>query len=235
MPSCCPCTSKRAGEHAHVHWACLHGVYGHACLQYLLGRCCTLRCPQKFALGQYDILFATNVLHATRSMPDTLQNCKALLRKGGLLLANELTAKTDFLTLTFGLTDGWWLHSDIGIRIGGSPLISRRASAALALPASFTCTVWYLAVCLTIHMVLGRLSSDMYAKFCCRTLSVHSRKVDVVGVHIKLAVVDATTGRAGAACWRARASTAWQLLAQAARRRPCWHASPWWQASAMEQ
>jgi len=50
---------------------------------------------------------------------------QVLLRKGGLLIANELTAKTDFLTLTFGLTDGWWLFDDAKRRIPGAPLLSR--------------------------------------------------------------------------------------------------------------
>ena len=81
---------------------------------------------QGYSIGAYDIVLATNVLHATGDMPNTLQNCKALLRAGGLLAANELTTKTEFLTLTFGLTDGWWLHTDTGIRIPGSPLISRQ-------------------------------------------------------------------------------------------------------------
>ncbi len=80
---------------------------------------------QGYNIGEYDILFATNVLHATRNMGKTLQQCKALLRKGGLLIANELSAKTDFLTLTFGLTDGWWLFDDAQLRIPGSPIISR--------------------------------------------------------------------------------------------------------------
>ena len=61
------------------------------------------------------------------NMSKTLQQCKALLRKGGLLIANELSAKTDFLTLTFGLTDGWWLFDDAKLRIPGSPIISRCA------------------------------------------------------------------------------------------------------------
>ncbi len=88
---------------------------------------------QKYALRSYDILFATNVLHATRDMETTIQNCKALLRKGGLLIANELTTKTEFLTLTFGLTDGWWLHDDSVLRIPGSPMLSRQALEPTAL------------------------------------------------------------------------------------------------------
>ena len=44
---------------------------------------------------------------------------QALLRCGGIIIANELTAKTDFLTLTFGLTDGWWLYDDPQWRMPG--------------------------------------------------------------------------------------------------------------------
>lgn len=75
------------------------------------------------------MIFATNVLHATGNMGTTVRNCKALLRKGGLLIANELTTKTAFLTLTFGLTDGWWLFDDKDRRIPGSPMLSRHAAA----------------------------------------------------------------------------------------------------------
>jgi hypothetical protein len=53
-------------------------------------------------------------------METTIQHCKALLRKGGLIIANELTAKTEFLTLTFGLTEGWWLFDDAQRRIPGA-------------------------------------------------------------------------------------------------------------------
>ena len=82
---------------------------------------------QGYSIGQHDVLFATNVLHATHDMGSTLQHCKALLRKGGLLIANELSAKTEFLTLTFGLTEGWWLYDDVRRRIPGSTLLSRQA------------------------------------------------------------------------------------------------------------
>ena len=93
---------------------------------------------QGYKLGAYDVLFATNVLHATRDMGNTLQHCKALLRKGGLLIANELSTKTEFLTLTFGLTDGWWLYDDVERRIPGSPILSRFADPLLVPnPASF--------------------------------------------------------------------------------------------------
>ena len=74
---------------------------------------------QGYGLGRYDILFATNVLHATSNMSKTIGQCKTLLRKGGLIIANELSVKTSFLSLTFGLTEGWWLYDDESRRISG--------------------------------------------------------------------------------------------------------------------
>ena len=82
------------------------------------------------------MLLATNVLHATRDMDNTLQHCKQLLRSGGLFIANELTTKTEFLTLTFGLTDGWWLYDDGHRRLPGSPLLSRCAAVLNDTPAT---------------------------------------------------------------------------------------------------
>jgi hypothetical protein len=90
----------------------------HPGVRILSGMCVS----QGFGIGRYDILFATNVLHATRNMGKTLQQCKTLLRNGGLLIANELSAKTPFLSLTFGLTEGWWVYDDESRRIPGRHL-----------------------------------------------------------------------------------------------------------------
>ena len=35
------------------------------------------------------------------------------------MIANELTTKTEFLTLTFGLTEGWWMYDDQQWRMPG--------------------------------------------------------------------------------------------------------------------
>ncbi|HEY0835364.1 MAG TPA: SDR family NAD(P)-dependent oxidoreductase, partial [Azospirillum sp.] len=76
---------------------------------------------QGIAAGAYDIAIATNVLHATRSMRNTLRNAKAVLRGGGILVANEISDKTVFASLLFGLIDGWSLAEDEHWRIPGSP------------------------------------------------------------------------------------------------------------------
>ncbi|MRN51865.1 SDR family NAD(P)-dependent oxidoreductase [Paenibacillus monticola] len=80
--------------------------------------------PQGFEPGSIDLVVATNVLHATKHVGNTLQQLKNLLKRNGLIVINELTANQIFSTLTFGLTDGWWLFNDAGHRLPGSPLLS---------------------------------------------------------------------------------------------------------------
>jgi len=79
---------------------------------------------QGIDLAGYDIVIAANVLHATRNIRKTLRNTKALLKKNGLLLMNELTTNSLFNHLTFGLLEGWWLCDDPELRIPGSPGLS---------------------------------------------------------------------------------------------------------------
>ncbi|MEO6082657.1 MAG: SDR family NAD(P)-dependent oxidoreductase, partial [Umezawaea sp.] len=71
----------------------------------------------------YDIVIAANVLHATVDISATLVNVAALLRPGGRLVINETTMATDFLTLTFGLTEGWWRFTDPDKRLPSAPLL----------------------------------------------------------------------------------------------------------------
>ncbi|MCL2447986.1 MAG: thioesterase domain-containing protein [Polyangiaceae bacterium] len=75
-------------------------------------------------VGGYDVVIAANVLHATKSIRSTLRNTKALLKRHGLLLLNEMTANTLFNHLTFGLLEGWWLTADPELRLPGSPGLS---------------------------------------------------------------------------------------------------------------
>jgi polyketide synthase PksN len=78
---------------------------------------------QRIAHSHYDLVIATNVLHATCNIRQTLQNTKALLKQGGLLLINEIVEKSVVGTVTFGLTDDWWRYDDSELRIPDSPLL----------------------------------------------------------------------------------------------------------------
>lgn len=70
--------------------------------------------------GSYDLVIATNVLHATANIRETLRNTKALLKRDGVLLANEISNWSLYTHLTFGLLEGWWLYADPAVRIPGS-------------------------------------------------------------------------------------------------------------------
>ncbi|HEV2964773.1 MAG TPA: beta-ketoacyl synthase N-terminal-like domain-containing protein, partial [Candidatus Angelobacter sp.] len=87
----------------------------------------------------YDVVIATNVIHATGNLEVTLSNVRKLLAPGGIFVLNEITARQDFATLTFGLTDGWW-HNNDGYRIADSPLVSSSNWRALLVRAGFAAT-----------------------------------------------------------------------------------------------
>ncbi|SKB15922.1 hypothetical protein PL11201_80232 [Planktothrix sp. PCC 11201] len=74
--------------------------------------------------NHYDLVIAANVLHATKNIRNTLRNAKAILRKHGLIFLNEISNKSLFSHLTFGLLAGWWLYEDAALRITGSPALS---------------------------------------------------------------------------------------------------------------
>ncbi|MCP3924585.1 MAG: SDR family NAD(P)-dependent oxidoreductase [Desulfobacterales bacterium] len=76
---------------------------------------------QGIKAGNYDIVIAANVLHATKNIRQTLRNAKAALKKNGFVLLNEISSNNLFVHLTFGLLEGWWLSEDPALRIQGSP------------------------------------------------------------------------------------------------------------------
>ncbi|WP_051908584.1 GNAT family N-acetyltransferase [Candidatus Odyssella acanthamoebae] len=81
---------------------------------------------QDFSPHSIDLILASNVLHATKRIDATLKNVKELLKANGLLVLNEINERSDFLTLTFGLTEGWWLFEDAQKRIPFSPILTQK-------------------------------------------------------------------------------------------------------------
>lgn len=71
--------------------------------------------------GSYDIVIATNVLHATGDIHRTVRHAKGGLGRNGLLIVNEMLGHELFAHLTFGLLPGWWAYRDGWLREPGSP------------------------------------------------------------------------------------------------------------------
>ena len=84
----------------------------------------------------YDVVVAANVLHATSDLVATLARVRELLRPGGALLLVENGAPMLWGDLTFGLTDGMWRFTDLGLRRGHA-LLPRSAWHQLLADAGF--------------------------------------------------------------------------------------------------
>ena len=67
---------------------------------------------QGFDAHAYDLVIASNVLHATRYLNETLSHCRDLLAPSGQLVALENLRGQGWLDLTFGQLDGWWRFAD---------------------------------------------------------------------------------------------------------------------------
>ncbi|MEV0775910.1 SDR family NAD(P)-dependent oxidoreductase [Streptomyces sp. NPDC050428] len=92
---------------------------------------------QGFDGDPYDIVVATNVLHATGDIRRTLAHTARLTVVGGLLAVNEATRVLDAVTPVFGLTDGWWLARDPELRLPHGPLLASGTWRALLAEAGF--------------------------------------------------------------------------------------------------
>jgi SAM-dependent methyltransferase/acyl carrier protein/NADP-dependent 3-hydroxy acid dehydrogenase YdfG len=79
---------------------------------------------QGFSYSDFDMIIATNVMHATRNLRDTLQRVKSLLKTNGWLVLNESTQASEYHIIAYGLLEGWWLFEDRALRLKDSPLLS---------------------------------------------------------------------------------------------------------------
>ncbi len=64
----------------------------------------------------YDLVLATNVIHATVDLKRTLRNVRRCLASGGFLMFLEVTKSLRSLDQVFGLMKGWWHYEDTDLR-----------------------------------------------------------------------------------------------------------------------
>ncbi|KAF1995549.1 hypothetical protein P154DRAFT_610722 [Amniculicola lignicola CBS 123094] len=91
---------------------------------------------QGFQPHSYDLIIASNVLHATPNVSKTLSNVYRLLKPGGILALTELTASNAMYDMTFGLLPGWWAGNEDGRTSG--PLLSENQWDRRLRECSFT-------------------------------------------------------------------------------------------------
>ncbi|RAH79597.1 putative polyketide synthase [Aspergillus japonicus CBS 114.51] len=62
--------------------------------------------------GSYDLIIASNVVHATPSLQRSLHNVRMLLKPEGRLLLQELCPETNLIGYVMGFLPGWWISQD---------------------------------------------------------------------------------------------------------------------------
>jgi NADPH:quinone reductase-like Zn-dependent oxidoreductase/SAM-dependent methyltransferase/acyl carrier protein len=91
---------------------------------------------QDFARHQFDLILASNCLHATRELRQTLGHVRQLLAPHGMLVLVEGSRPTAWIDLVFGLTSGWWSFADADRR-PDHPLLPPAAWQQLLLESGF--------------------------------------------------------------------------------------------------
>ena len=91
---------------------------------------------QGLKAGDYDLVIAYNVLHATLSMDVTLSNVKKLLKPEGKLILNEITNPLLRIHMIVGSFDGWWVGGNDGREWG--PTMSEETWNEVLLRNSFS-------------------------------------------------------------------------------------------------
>jgi len=92
---------------------------------------------QGYEPHSFDLVLASDVLHATRGLRESLSHIKQLLASDGMLLLLELTHPPRWLVLVFGLLKGWWRFEDFDVR-PKDPCISQHAWRQLLLEQGFS-------------------------------------------------------------------------------------------------
>ena len=90
----------------------------------------------RFLPHSFDIILASDVIHATSDLCKILGNIKNLLTPKGVLILLEGTDPSFAFHLTLGMLKGWWLFSDFDIR-PTQPLLTAEQWKNLLLKVKF--------------------------------------------------------------------------------------------------
>ncbi len=97
---------------------------------------------QGFEAHSFDIVLASDAVHATARVHDSLSHLRSLLAPEGLLILLEIDRPTRWVDLVFGLTPGWWRFQDKDLRPSHALLDRSRGAARSELLDSSTSKHW---------------------------------------------------------------------------------------------
>lgn len=70
------------------------------------------KAPTADLIGTQHLIVASNAVHATHSLPESVKNIRKALRPDGFLMMLEMTETLRWVDIIFGLLEGWWLFDD---------------------------------------------------------------------------------------------------------------------------
>ena len=70
------------------------------------------KAPTADLIGTQHLVVASNAVHATHSLPESVKNIRKALRPDGFLMMLEMTETLRWVDIIFGLLEGWWLFDD---------------------------------------------------------------------------------------------------------------------------
>lgn len=94
---------------------------------------------QGIDVGTYDVVIASNVLHATQDIEETVQNIGNLLKPGSgkLVIVESMPESCDAAFLPYTILPGWWLTEDSWRQPEDGPLMSQEGWDRLLLALGF--------------------------------------------------------------------------------------------------
>ncbi|KAJ4999818.1 Highly reducing polyketide synthase ACRTS2 [Colletotrichum sp. SAR 10_66] len=124
---------------------------------------------QGIEVGTYDVVIASNVLHATQDIEETVRNIGSLLRPGTgkLAIVESLPESCDAAFLPYTILPGWWLTEDSWRQGNDGPLMSQETWDRLLVTLGFNGVEGAVAdwpgadVCIVKTMWSTKLSDDI--------------------------------------------------------------------------
>ncbi|KAK2770047.1 polyketide synthase [Colletotrichum kahawae] len=124
---------------------------------------------QGIEVGTYDVVIASNVLHATQDIEETVRNIGSLLKPGTgkLAIVESLPESCDAAFLPYTILPGWWLTEDSWRQGNDGPLMSQETWDRLLVTLGFNGVEGAVAdwpgadICIVKTMWSTKLSEDV--------------------------------------------------------------------------